>query len=236
MRWIFALIIPALLVFPTFGQAAGESATAAKAIKVKSIKIIFPTSITKEKTKTIKKKVTTKKKDSNNTANSTKSDTSKKTNTSTSNSSQPTSVKSTSESVSSTPSTTDSDILAVEREVVRLVNVEREKQGLKPLELDSKLSSIARKKSQDMKDKNYFSHQSPTYGSPFDMLKQFGVSYQTAGENIAAGQRSAQEVVDGWMNSKGHRENILNSSFTRIGVGYVSGGSYGSYWTQLFTG
>jgi uncharacterized YkwD family protein len=106
---------------------------------------------------------------------------------------------------------------------------------LKPLKLDQKLSSVARIKSQDMKDNGYFSHQSPTYGSPFDMLKQFGVSYRTAGENIAAGYSTAQAVVDGWMNSQGHRENTLNKSFTKIGVGYVKGGSYGSYWTQLFT-
>ena len=95
------------------------------------------------------------------------------------------------------------------------------------------LSRVARYKSQDMKDKGYFSHTSPTYGSPFDMMKKFGITYRTAGENIAKGQRTPQAVVNAWMNSSGHRANILNSSFTQIGVGYVADGNY---WTQMFTG
>ena len=88
-------------------------------------------------------------------------------------------------------------------------------------------------KSQDMHDKNYFSHTSPTYGSPFDMMKSFGISYRTAGENIAKGYRTPQAVVDGWMNSEGHRANILNASFKQIGVGYYANGYY---WTQMFIG
>ncbi|MDF2592072.1 MAG: sporulation protein, partial [Clostridia bacterium] len=76
-------------------------------------------------------------------------------------------------------------------------------------------------------------HTSPTYGSPFDMMKQFGITYKTAGENIAMGQRTPEEVVKAWMNSPGHRANILKSSFTHIGVGYVANGSY---WTQMFIG
>ena len=86
---------------------------------------------------------------------------------------------------------------------------------------------------QDMHDKGYFSHTSPTYGSPFDMMTSFGIRYLTAGENIAMGYRTPQSVVDGWMNSPGHRANILNASFTEIGVGYVESGSY---WTQMFIG
>ena len=77
-----------------------------------------------------------------------------------------------------------------------------------------------------MHDKRYFSHQSPTYGSPFDMMKQFGITYRTAGENIAMGQSTPQAVVNAWMNSKGHRANILNASFTQIGMGYVADGHY----------
>lgn len=98
------------------------------------------------------------------------------------------------------------------------------------------LSDLARKKSQDMADNNYFSHTSPTYGSPFEMMEQFDFTFQLAGENIAAGQRSPEQVVEGWMNSKGHRENILKEGFTHIGVGYVedAGLPYGTYWTQLF--
>ncbi len=129
--------------------------------------------------------------------------------------------------------TTDSSVTAYEQEVVRLVNVERSKQGLKSLESDWQLSRVARYKSQDMKDKGYFSHTSPTYGSPFDMMRSFGISYRIAGENIAKGQKTPSEVVNAWMNSSGHRANILNKSFAKIGVGYVSNGHY---WTQMFTG
>lgn len=127
----------------------------------------------------------------------------------------------------------DSSLNAFEQEVVELTNKERAKQGLKALSVDSKLSKSARAKSQDMKDKNYFSHTSPTYGSPFDQMKQFGITYKTAGENIAQGQRSPQEVVTAWMNSEGHRANILNKNYTHIGVGYVKSGNY---WTQQFIG
>ncbi|MFJ5963620.1 CAP domain-containing protein [Bacillus sp. NPDC093026] len=128
---------------------------------------------------------------------------------------------------------TDSSLNAFEKEVVDLTNKERAKQGLKALTVDSKLSKSARAKSQDMKDKNYFSHTSPTYGSPFDQMKTFGITYKTAGENIAQGQRSPQEVVTAWMNSEGHRANILNKNYTHIGVGYVKDGNY---WTQQFIG
>lgn len=118
--------------------------------------------------------------------------------------------------------------------VLKIVNQERAKQGLKSLTLSSKLTSIATEKSKDMAVKKYFSHTSPTYGSPFEMLQHFGISYKFAGENIAAGQRSAEEVMKAWMNSSGHRANILNSNYTELGVGYYKGGSYGAYWTQLF--
>ena len=127
----------------------------------------------------------------------------------------------------------DDSVTAYENEVIRLVNVERSKQGLKSLTGDWQLSRVARYKSQDMKDKGYFSHTSPTYGSPFEMMKSFGISYRTAGENIAKGQRTPAEVVKAWMNSSGHRANILSSSFTKIGVGYVKDGNY---WTQMFIG
>ncbi|MFC0523572.1 CAP domain-containing protein [Pontibacillus salicampi] len=120
-----------------------------------------------------------------------------------------------------------------EQKVVELTNEERKAQGLEPLQIDKELSNVAEKKSEDMAANNYFSHNSPTYGSPFDMMDQFGVDYRTAGENIAKGQRTPQEVVDGWMNSEGHRKNIMNESFTHIGVGYVEDGNI---WTQQFIG
>ena len=126
---------------------------------------------------------------------------------------------------------TDSGVSSFEAEVVRLVNIERSKNGLSPLTHDWELSRVARYKSQDMKNKNYFSHQSPTYGSPFDMMRSFGISYRSAGENIAKGQTTPQKVVNAWMNSQGHRANILNKNYTHIGVGYVQSGNY---WTQMF--
>lgn len=127
----------------------------------------------------------------------------------------------------------DSSVVNYENEVIRLVNEIRVKNGLKALTADWELSRVARYKSQDMKDNKYFSHTSPVYGSPFDMIKNFGISYRTAGENIAKGQSTPQAVVNAWMNSSGHRANILNSSYTRIGVGYVA---EGKYWTQMFIG
>lgn len=129
--------------------------------------------------------------------------------------------------------TTDSSVLSYEKEVVRLVNEIRVQNGLKELTYNWELSRVARYKSQDMKDNRYFSHTSPVYGTPFQMMKDFGITYRSAGENIARGQRSPQAVVNAWMNSSGHRANILNTSFTQIGVGYVADGNY---WTQMFIG
>ena len=127
--------------------------------------------------------------------------------------------------------TVSSSVSSYESEVIRLVNEIRQKNGLAPLIQDWQLSRVARYKSQDMRDLGYFSHTSPIYGSPFNMMKSFGISYKTAGENIAKGYSSPRAVVDAWMNSPGHRANILNSSYTHIGVGYVASGNY---WTQMF--
>ena len=127
----------------------------------------------------------------------------------------------------------ESTVSSYESKVIRLVNEIRQQNGLRPLAANWELSRVARYKSQDMRDNGYFSHNSPTYGTPFQMLSAFGLSYRTAGENIAKGYASPQAVVNGWMNSSGHRANILNASYTQIGVGYVSGGNY---WTQLFIG
>ena len=128
---------------------------------------------------------------------------------------------------------TDAAVVNYENEVIRLVNEIRVKNGLNPLISDWELSRVARYKSQDMKDNNYFSHTSPVYGTPFNMMKKFGISYKTAAENIAKGQKTPQAVVNSWMNSSGHRANILNPSYKKIGVGYVAGGNY---WTQMFVG
>lgn len=121
-----------------------------------------------------------------------------------------------------------------EQQVVDLVNKERAAAGLPALTVNRKLSQVAETKAADMRDKNYFSHTSPTYGSPFDMMKQFGITYKSAGENIAKGQKTPQSVMNGWMNSQGHRENILSSNYTEIGVGYVTDNSGNTYWVQMF--
>lgn len=125
---------------------------------------------------------------------------------------------------------------AKENEVLRLVNAERAKHGLKALTMSTALIDLAEMKSRDMAEKRYFDHTSPTYGTPFQMLQNYGVSYRSAGENIAAGQQTPESVMNSWMNSSGHRANILNGSYTEIGVGYYAGGQYGRYWTQLFIG
>ncbi|MBO5355826.1 MAG: SafA/ExsA family spore coat assembly protein [Clostridia bacterium] len=129
--------------------------------------------------------------------------------------------------------TTNSTVQEYEKEVIRLVNEIRAQNGLKALSHNWELSRVARYKSQDMKDNRYFSHTSPVYGSPFQMIKSFGITYRSAGENIAKGQATPRAVVNAWMNSSGHRANILNASFTQIGVGYVASGHY---WTQMFIG
>ncbi|MGG0736476.1 CAP domain-containing protein [Niallia taxi] len=126
-----------------------------------------------------------------------------------------------------------SSVSAFEKQVVELTNAERAKNGLPALTLDTNLSKVARAKSEDMSKNNYFDHTSPTYGSPFAMMKQFGISYKAAGENIAKGQTTPEQVVKAWMNSEGHRANILSDKFTHIGVGYVANGNY---WTQQFIG
>ncbi len=131
--------------------------------------------------------------------------------------------------------TVTSSNLSYEQKVVELVNIERQKAGLPALKMDSAISNVARAKSKDMAVNNYFAHQSPTYGSAGDMLRQFGIKWSAWGENIAAGQRTPEIVVNAWMNSPGHRANILSSNFSKIGVGYETNSSGRPYWTQMFT-
>lgn len=122
---------------------------------------------------------------------------------------------------------------SVEDQVLQMVNQERTNYGLSPLTANWQLARVARFKSEDMRDSRYFDHHSPQYGSPFDMMKNFQIIYTAAGENIAAGQTTAEEVMRGWMDSPGHRENILNPQFTQMGIGYAQGGEMGHYWTQM---
>lgn len=132
-----------------------------------------------------------------------------------------------------TNASTTGSISQFAQQVIDLTNEQRRKNGLPALKADAKLSSVAQKKADDMQQNNYFSHTSPTYGSPFDMMRDFGVTYKSAGENIAQGQRTPQEVVTAWMNSEGHRKNILSANYTHIGVGFET---TGKHWSQMFIG
>jgi uncharacterized YkwD family protein len=122
---------------------------------------------------------------------------------------------------------------AEEQTMVTLINQERNKAGLTSLSADSELSRVARIKSKDMIDQDYFSHQSPTYGSPFEMMNKFAIPYRSAAENIACNQ-NVHDAHRALMESPGHRENILNGTYTHVGIGIVNGGMCGKMFTQMF--
>ena len=130
---------------------------------------------------------------------------------------------------------TSNNMNSDEQEVFNLINKQRTNNGLSALKVDAEVQRVARIKAEDMVANNYFSHQSPTYGSPFDMLKSFKISYKTAGENIAANSSNSGAVTS-WMNSSGHKANILNSSFNYTGIGVVSSSKYGKIFVQMFIG
>ncbi len=136
---------------------------------------------------------------------------------------------------SSNSNSTTTAMTTDEKEVFDLINNQRTQNGLSALKLDTETLRVARIKAQDMVDNNYFSHNSPTYGSPFQMLNSFKISYKTAGENIA-GNSSNSSAVTAWMNSSGHRANILNSSFNYTGIGVVKSSKYGKVYVQMFLG
>lgn len=138
-------------------------------------------------------------------------------------------------SSSNNSGTTTAGLTSDELEVFNLINEQRTQNGLAALKIDTEVQNVARIKAQDMVNNNYFSHTSPTYGSPFDMLKSFKVSYKTAGENIA-GNSSNSAAVTAWMNSSGHKANILNSSFNYTGIGVIKGSKYGKIYVQMFIG
>ena len=126
---------------------------------------------------------------------------------------------------------------AYEMKVLELVNAERAKHGLSSLSWDNRLADVARAHSRDMAARNFFAHNNPDGKTPFDRIKAAGINYGSAGENIATGQKTPEEVVDAWMNSEGHRANILNASYKKLGVGYVTANrGYKTYWTQNFIG
>ncbi len=127
----------------------------------------------------------------------------------------------------------DSGISNLENQMIELINKERQKEGLAPLRRDSELTRVARIKANDMERNNYFSHYSPTYGSPFDMLDRFDVEYIMAGENLS-GNSSVETAHQSLMQSSGHRANILKESFTHIGIGAVESSRYRYIFVQLF--
>ena len=134
----------------------------------------------------------------------------------------------------SNPSTTaNHTVTQRERDMLRWINEERAKVGARPLQLDLELSRWARIKSQDMKDNNYFAHTSPTYGSPFEMMRNAGIRYVRAAENLSASQSPHMSHLR-LMASDGHRRNILNPNFTHVGIGIVDQNSSGVLVTQLF--
>ncbi|NOU73681.1 LysM peptidoglycan-binding domain-containing protein [Paenibacillus sp. LMG 31458] len=128
-----------------------------------------------------------------------------------------------------TPVTTAPSQTTFASQVVNLVNQERSKAGLRPLTSNSALTAMALDKAKDMYNNGYFDHTSPTYGSPFDMMSTYGIRYSYAGENIAKGQQTPEAVMKAWMNSTGHRQNILSPNFTQIGVAFYNG-----EWVQEF--
>ena len=130
----------------------------------------------------------------------------------------------------------DSSVSSYASQVADIVNQERAAKGLSSLSYDSSLARLAQLKAEDMAKNNYFSHQSPTYGSAFDMMKTYGVSYRSAGENIARGQKTPSAVMDSWMNSSGHKANILSTSYSSIGVGYAVDANGRACWVQMFKG
>lgn len=128
-----------------------------------------------------------------------------------------------------------SDLTSDELETFNLVNKQRLNSGLPALKVDSELQRVARIKAQDLVNNNYFDHNSPTYGTPFNMMKNFGITYKTAGENIA-GNSSNSAAVTAWMNSPGHKANILNNSYNYTGLAVVSSPKYGKIYVQMFIG
>ncbi len=127
-----------------------------------------------------------------------------------------------------------STTVSYEQRVIQLCNAQRARYGVSALSQDNKLMQLCKMKSQDMAYRNYFSHNSPVYGSAFNMMKTYGVRFVAAAENIAEGQKTPDAVVTSWMNSAGHRANILNKLYKQIGVG-IATDRYGRLvWTQMF--
>lgn len=150
--------------------------------------------------------------------------------------------KATSSKVAATPKATPAvfatpvtGVTKEEQTLLDLVNKARADAGAGPLQFDAELMKVTKLKAKDMVDNNYFSHQSPSYGSPFDMMRQYGISFKSAGENIA-GNRTVEGAFKAWINSEGHKKNILNSGFNYTGIAVVDSPKYGKMLVQQFIG
>lgn len=141
----------------------------------------------------------------------------------------------TSQTPNTNVTTNSSGATSEEQELLKLINEQRAAYGLSALKFDAELQRVAKIKAQDLVNNNYFSHNSPTYGSPFDMMKSFGIKYKTAGENIA-GNSTLKGAVTAWMNSQGHRDNILSNAYNYTGIGVVESPVYGKVMVQMFIG
>jgi len=131
------------------------------------------------------------------------------------------------------PGKESTDLSQQEKLLLDLINQERAKNNIPPLAADPELMKVARTKADDMTKNNYFSHYSPTYGSPFDMMRQFGISFKAAAENIA-GNSTVEGAVSSWMKSEGHRNNILNPNYNYTGIGISKSTKYGYVFVQMF--
>lgn len=137
-----------------------------------------------------------------------------------------------SEAIEDTPST---NLTSQEMELLSLINAERQKNNLPDFQINEKLQNVARLKAEDLVQNNYFSHISPTYGTPFEMLKSNSINYKTASENIA-GNSSLSDAVDSWLSSESHRKNILSKDYNYTGIAVVDSIAYGKIIVELFVG
>lgn len=123
----------------------------------------------------------------------------------------------------------------METKLLNRINEKRKENNLVELTIDDELQNVARLKAQEMVEKDYFSHTSPEYGSPFEMMDNMGITYKVAGENIA-GNISLEEAVNAWMQSEGHRDNILENGYNYTGIGIAKSPKYGNIFVQMFIG
>ena len=129
----------------------------------------------------------------------------------------------------------EANLTEEEQEVLNLINKNREERGIKTLKTYSKLQQIAKLKAVDIVTNNYFSHNSPTLGTPFEMLKAYGIDYKISGENLA-GNINSERAVNAWMNSESHRENILEEKYEYTGICVLNSKTYGNVYVELFIG